>query len=222
MPSGINSLDIYPSSDARCAMLVNASWSTTRGDESTNSASFDSVAATGAIGPSHTTGRGGGYANSRLVLPFVLSGVPIGATVTSVKLFLKATLTSTNKMIPLKSTSTGSLGNADYGSAFSVLNTETGDYEMEEYKEATAISTSGTTMTLNSTAISDVQSNIAQSDNFKIIIVGERDFTNTQPASNTDYAVSLYRVAQSGTSSDPKLTVEYTTDDNALFFGANF
>ena len=216
-------IDIYPSSDSLNGMLLNASWSTTRGDENTSSASGNTSNATGSVGPSHTSGRGGGYGNTRLILPFVLSGIPATATVTSVTLFLKATLASTNKIVPLKSSSTGSLANADYGSAFSVLNTETGNYEMEEYNSASLISTSGTTLTLNSTAISDVQSNIGESDNFKIIIVGERDFTNSQPATNTSYQVSLYRVAQSGTSSDPKLTVQYTAAaDNALFFGANF
>ena len=204
-------ISLYPVSDGRVFMLVDGSWSTVRVDENTSADGMSTITSSIAIGPAHTTGRGGGYTNVRGLFAFDLSSIPPGARVTSVKFFLDAVLTSTNKLVPVVSTNTDALAVADYGSVFPSI---------ASYHAASAISTSGTTLTLNSRAIEEVQDNIADTDYFTIGVVGEKDFTNSTPASNTSYAVSVRMSETGGTSTDPRLTIDW--EDNAVFFGANF
>ena len=201
--------NLYPENDVGLNMLVDSSWSTVRGDENTSADGVSSSTTSYSVGPGHTTGRGGGYTNNRAFFTFDISSVPPGGRITSVKFFLDAVLTSTNKLVIVRSTNEDLLpGASDYGSVFPSI---------AAYASAQVISTSGSTITLNSAAMSDVQK---LNNYFTIAVVGERDYTDSQPASNTDYGVSIRMSETGGTSTDPKLTIDW--EDDALFFGTNF
>ena len=89
------------------------------------------------------------------------------------------------------------------------------------------------TFELNATAITELTACIEGSGNggvgtssFEVAVVSNLDYTNTEPSDRTELGLGFRTQEYSGTSSDPLLSVIYSTaaavTHNATFFGANF
>ena len=104
---------------------------------------------------------------------------------------------------------------------------------MTAYSSANTGGTGTNTFTLNATAITELTACIEGSGNggvgtssFEVAIVSNLDYTNTEPSDRSELGLSFRTQEYSDTSSDPILSVTYSTaaavTHNATFFGANF
>ena len=191
--------------------------------------------------------------NSRSFIAFDMSGNDddgasiSGNTVTSANLVLQAfanlsgfvsyTAETDEKIILVKATaSTNFDGTAKYNDLDGWVSSGTYDGNVTKYGEATQAPGGAMSFTLNSTAITDINSAISSGGTVKIGMLTEDDFlerTGTgdalgeAPAGNNQLGLRFKSTEDSTASNRPKLELTYgaaaaAATDNATFFGTNF
>ena len=186
-------------------------WSALRGDASTSGDSEDNSSGTEDTGVHNLEDTGRGTSNTRQIdrsfFAFDLSGE--SGTVASADLKIKTdnlgdTDTNSSTVYAVAATALAS-GVADYGNVFSSGTT------LGTLFGSTTISTTQQyhTWTLNSDAISRINTLIGSGGILTIGLMGYYDYNNSAPGSN-ELKIQILYANQIGTSSDPKLELTFS------------
>ena len=186
-------------------------WSALRGDASTSGDSEDNSSGTENTGVHNLEDTGRGTTNTRQIdrsfFAFDLSGE--SGTVASADLKIKTdnlgdTDTNSSTVYAVAATALAS-GVADYGNVFSSGTT------LGTLFGSTTISTTQQyhTWTLNSDAISRINTLIGSGGIFTIGLMGYYDYNNSAPGSS-ELKIQVLYANQIGTSSDPKLELTFS------------
>ena len=201
-------------------------WATSRDATSATVSAHNGVNYAYAVRERSWAGRGGGAQRfvGRSFFAFDTSGISSAPSSASLK--IKGIANGTCDFFVVKSTHTstgGGLADADFDAITGWSAGVDNEGNVTKYSaEITSWSTSGyNTITLNSTALSD----IASLSTFKVCLIGSvYDLRNVEPTANYDAKTGAYYTEYGGTGSDPYLdyTVATTVTDNSIFFGCNF
>ena len=169
--------DIVAGSDRQLRVRNENSWSAARDATTADSA------VTTANGVRNKKSSSGKYDNHRTFLAFDTSGVTVAPSSATLSLRATSFVSSDFVIVKVQAGATGDSGtefaNSDYNllQGFSSGNTMNGN--VVTYSSEVENPTANTTIlvTLNAAALSD----IASLDEFKVAIIGSRDFTNNEP-----------------------------------------
>ena len=173
-------------------------------NQNTWTAARDATAAdsgvTGTSAVRNKKSSGGKFDNHRTFLAFDTSGIDVAPSSAKITIRTLSSFSSDFYIVKVQAGATGDSGtefaNSDYNllQGFSSGNTMDGNvvtYSSEVDPSANTI----TEITLNATALSD----IASLDEFKIAVVGSRDYTNTEPG--TGNQTTTFKTVADGTAS---------------------
>ena len=211
--------------------LAGENWNTVR--NAVNGVGHSTSSTTVSVYAVSVSGKGAPFFDvSRYLLYFDMSGFPSYSSIDGLTLHVYRHSGGTDAVIAVKHDAPiVHAGNAEY--VFFPDHDPAGGDSMTAYSSANTGGTGDNTFTLNATAITELTACIEGSGNggvgtssFEVALVSNLDYANTEPSDRTELGLSFRAQEYSGTSSDPILSVTYSTavavTHNATFFGANF